>query len=361
MSNITFLIGNGFDLACGIKSRYTDTYDKYVRSESTSETIAKFKKTIKKNINSWAEFEMKLVEYAREFSSENELVECIRDYTVFLNQYLKDAQQDFLASIGNNHKVEAALRKSMLTGLTEFYTGLTQNDIRVISPFVTRNQGCLFHFISFNYTTVFDHLVSALFNEADIHAFTGEFDCSEVNHIHGRIDSDVVLGADNDSQLVDLPYSLSRRGKRNILKPVFLENYDDYRMKKAQADIERSSVICVFGLSLGESDLTWRKTIAKWLLKDPLNQLVFFKHSLSSKKYPLTAITQKMDDEEDAKDQLLEMLFGNELSLEERERVYQQTHVPTGFRIFDIKEKVKEYSDDIEKYFIKNSMSGSYE
>ena len=47
MASITFMIGNGFDLACGLKSRYTDTYEGYVSSDSSSPVIEKFKKKTK--------------------------------------------------------------------------------------------------------------------------------------------------------------------------------------------------------------------------------------------------------------------------------------------------------------------------
>lgn len=32
--NITFLIGNGFDLNCGLKSKYSDVYDQYCSTQS---------------------------------------------------------------------------------------------------------------------------------------------------------------------------------------------------------------------------------------------------------------------------------------------------------------------------------------
>ena len=39
---ITFLVGNGFDLACGLKTKYTDVYEKYCVTESSNENIKNF-------------------------------------------------------------------------------------------------------------------------------------------------------------------------------------------------------------------------------------------------------------------------------------------------------------------------------
>ena len=47
MSNVLFLIGNGFDLNCGLKSRYIDAYNYYCsKTSNNSEVIKKFKKEL---------------------------------------------------------------------------------------------------------------------------------------------------------------------------------------------------------------------------------------------------------------------------------------------------------------------------
>ena len=41
--NVTFLIGNGFDLACGMKTRYSDVYERYIKTPSATPIIEQFK------------------------------------------------------------------------------------------------------------------------------------------------------------------------------------------------------------------------------------------------------------------------------------------------------------------------------
>lgn len=48
--HVTYLIGNGFDLACGLKTKYVDSYAKYCISPSKNETIKNFKEDILKII-----------------------------------------------------------------------------------------------------------------------------------------------------------------------------------------------------------------------------------------------------------------------------------------------------------------------
>lgn len=46
--NITYLIGNGFDLNLGLKTRYRDFYDYYVKQPSNDDLIKKFKNDLEK-------------------------------------------------------------------------------------------------------------------------------------------------------------------------------------------------------------------------------------------------------------------------------------------------------------------------
>ena len=47
--NITFFIGNGFDIGLGLKTRYEDFYKEYCDAQDTdTKNITEFKKTLKK-------------------------------------------------------------------------------------------------------------------------------------------------------------------------------------------------------------------------------------------------------------------------------------------------------------------------
>ena len=80
--NITFIIGNGFDLNLGMSTKYSDMYEEYVKSPSSSETIQKFKNELaaRTPYDKWTDFEMGMADYAKSFSSEKELTECVRDF-----------------------------------------------------------------------------------------------------------------------------------------------------------------------------------------------------------------------------------------------------------------------------------------
>ena len=86
--------------------------------------------------------------------------------------------------------------------------------------------------------------------------------------------------------------------------------------------------ICVYGMSLGDSDMSWRNEIIEWLRGDKQHHLFVYKYSFSDLKF-FTA-TEKLDIEDDAKEQLL-----LEWGIDDDE-LLNQIHIPCGKNIFNV-------------------------
>ena len=55
--NVTFLVGNGFDIGLGLKTRYSDFYEEYCKADKAdSEAITKFKRTLREWQNNKSSF-----------------------------------------------------------------------------------------------------------------------------------------------------------------------------------------------------------------------------------------------------------------------------------------------------------------
>ena len=95
--NITFLVGNGFDLACGLKTKYTDVYEKYCVTESSNENIENFKKNILKDgYKNWTDFEMALPRFGKELNDFDKFSECLHDFAQFLEEYLEEEEKKIM-------------------------------------------------------------------------------------------------------------------------------------------------------------------------------------------------------------------------------------------------------------------------
>lgn len=317
-----FMIGNGFDLNCGMKTSYKDVYRGYVKEKSDSNLINQFKKDISADIDNWSDFEMALARYAGKFRDENELLECCRDFNVYMSKYLNGEMEKF-QNIYNLNKDK--LRTEFLGSLTGFYKGVSHNVDNIMKERkiadVLRTSA-----ISFNYTRAFDLLFSDIYKNIEMNA-------NEIIHLHGVLSDDPVLGIDNENQL-NTTFPLSKIGKRSFLKPVFNENYDSERVRRAKLQIASSSTICCFGLSMGESDLTWRNEIINWLNENINHHLFLYQYKLSSIMF--RTADEKMDKEDDEKEKLLaEWGVTNEELLD-------QIHIPCGRNIFNIEKKLME-------------------
>lgn len=318
--NIIFMIGNGFDINCGMKCRYTDVYKEYIKEPSQSESIERFKRNIDPDSQTWADFEVAMAKFLPNFSTEGEFLLCLRDFKKYLNYHLNKEDQRIWQQLSNSHVIDEA-RKEMTRSFNVFYQGISPNLDRRIEEFF-KGSAPFYRVITFNYTSSFDKLYKPLSGAKD----------NSVLHIHGSLDSDdIILGMDNVKQLPMVPFNFSERSERAFIKPTFNRQYDEVRFAKAITWIESSSVICVYGLSLGESDFTWRDSIVKWLMEKDSHHLFLYKYDYSSLSH-LTA-DEKMDYEEDAKK---ELFTAWEISPDIRQNLAEQIHIPCGHTIFNI-------------------------
>ena len=95
---VTFLIGNGFDINCGMKCTYQDIYKGYVENRSGEpEIIRAFKDDILQKPQTWADFEEAMNLYLSRFKSEDEwatktLKEYIQKGFVLNDEMLKNGR-----------------------------------------------------------------------------------------------------------------------------------------------------------------------------------------------------------------------------------------------------------------------------
>lgn len=319
-AQVTFIIGNGFDLGLGMKTSYEDIYREYVKSPSDTDVIKNFKSELlqRKPYDKWSDFEMGMVEYAKALSSENELIECVRDFKSFMVNHLRN-ENDRIAKVIQESSNKAYLIKELDRSFDMFYSGFSPNVIEEIKQLL--GDDFVEHkVITFNYTNTIEMLFNLKFRLQKIIE-------NPPLHIHGSLDRDVVLGIDNIRQLKDVSYKLSRRGERAFVKPLFNDLYDKARVIAAKNFISESSVICVYGFSLGESDKIWVDCLVEWLRYDSSHHLVIFQYDET--KYEYHNFDILMDVEELKKDKLMERLGITEAE------IYNQIHIPVGYDIFN--------------------------
>ena len=338
ISEITFILGNGFDLACGLKTSYSDIYAGYIKKDvSLSKVLEVFQRELlahtenksKSTWSRWSDFEMGLADYAKELSSEKDLLECLEDFTRFLQEHLSREEDSFIKQLNKYADWKRNVLFEVEDSFMSFYNKLPENNSIHFFDAASTTPVLRYNFLTFNYTRILDNLIGEI-NRMDQEKKSGTKYCAPL-HIHGTLSNGLTLGVDNLSQLSGLNYSLSEIGKRALIKPYFNAVFDSDRVSQGVETIRNSDLICAYGLSLGESDLTWRSAVKQWIQMSPDHHLVFYSHKYS-KKTDLTA-WRKTSEEDNAKIEIL-ILLGFDSG--DYEYYLKQIHIPVGESIFNV-------------------------
>ena len=89
---------------------------------------------------------------------------------------------------------------------------------------------------------------------------------SSAIHIHGTI-NDPILGVDNASQIFNEELIKSGDVIGYLVKPLINTTLGSLVDAKAKKTIINADLICIYGMSLGETDATWWKLVGDKLQK----------------------------------------------------------------------------------------------
>lgn len=343
--NITFLVGNGFDLACGLKSQYKDVYTEYntIRNPGDSDCVVKFRTQLDKKDKTWGDFELGMAAHATMFSNEADFIDCVRDFSLFLNDYLVNQQKLFWNRFAEYDKyAKPAVLKHLAESLYQFYSGTTNNTVQHIEKLLLTAKRVSFNFISFNYTTVFEEIMrnainyNAVTGNIFVHNKNCDINLENTIHIHGKLSQDWVLGVDNLEQFSNILFPITEDFKHCFIKPYFNQTFDKNRVVQASKTIQQSDVLCIIGMSLGESDLTWKNKIAEWLSESTEHHLFYYSLEMMEKT-KITAF-DRVRLEREAKQQLCSKLGIN------NEDCFEQIHIPISKWLFNIRRMTYTYT-----------------
>lgn len=213
--NITFLIGNGFDLNLGLDTRYSDFLKDYLQDNpKDNEEIKSFKTDIRKQQsenstpaeNLWVNAELAFGHYTDDIVKQGKKADSFSrrriDFCRKLATYLQ--RQEKRVCVEENEQAFA-------DGIRHFRSGLTevQNDA-VKRSYDLFDGGCTFNFLVFNYTCIIDRFIEAV-RKRKIQLGTRVYRNSTYDnsfgktiHVHGTTRKDMVFGVNDESQIENM-------------------------------------------------------------------------------------------------------------------------------------------------------------
>lgn len=296
---ITFLLGNGFDLACGLKTHYTDAYEGYCISDSPNENIRRFKEEIMRDdFENWTDFEMALPRFGRQINNFDKFRECVLDFSSYLEDYLKEEE----------NKIDIDSHKNELAGKMQryiyyFYDFCLQDSKSILKHLIEETaEDIMCNFVTFNYTNTLERCLSTI-NKRITKRSPYEYIYKDPIHIHRELYDGIILGLDKEALYKEIPCSDIRKLKNFIDKIHINGRYSNITQNVVNL-LKASRIIVIFGWSMGESDSFWVDTLKNLISENNNLHLVYvpyYKEELN-RRYR----NQALDREDEQKDKILD-------------------------------------------------------
>ena len=255
--DLVFLLGNGFDINIGMETWYSNFYAYYLNQASSSNMIKTFKNNIRENIEDWADLELKLGEYL-ELLQEDEAILIYNDLIKNLQIYIQSEEEKYSYDIDSN-----LIRKDLIS--PENYLRYVDSQF-IKSNWKKDNENWRVRIISFNYTRSLENLIAFNNERIVIETVNGhQRYIDAVEHIHGFTNDRMVLGVNDSKQIKNQNLRDCKRIIRRFVKPECNKTYGLTHSDKCANWINSAQIICLYGLSLGETDKIWWDRIAKQL------------------------------------------------------------------------------------------------
>lgn len=269
-TGVTFLIGNGFDLNVGLDTKYTDFYKYYLpRHNDELSTI------IGENIDTWSDLELSLGRCTGKLKDKEVFWKCEPVLEECLLNYLEEQMKRI--NIIDEQK-RRNICYNMRYSVTNFYEKFPEKIKEYIKKILSdESEQIEYSFITFNYTDALERCLEAAEKEDQFMDGLWSEIGKRVLHIHGATKSgDIVLGVNDDSQITDREFRNNRSDRQRFIKEEIIEHNGNANKERAREIIDRSSIICIFGMSIGVTDKTWWQYIGEWLKRDKDRRLIIF-------------------------------------------------------------------------------------
>jgi hypothetical protein len=288
--NVLFLVGNGFDISAGLKTRYEDVLNRYLTDTKSNSAFDDIKKDIYDNIKLWGDFEKRLGEITNNYNMEN--LEAYYGFLInfrkFLVEYLTEEERkiDFNSL---DIAVLEPLKKLILSGYIYFSEKSQQT---ITAYFKPNNDFPHYYFISFNYTRVFDECLEIIRTKTGplkngLASTNRPHIPDKILHIHGSLGANIIMGVDNRNQIANPSLRDNNRLIQTLVKPEVNNALENLKNNEAHSLIDKSNLIVLFGMSIGLTDSSYWNKIGEWLRREPSHHLlIFYKLDEGDKIHP---------------------------------------------------------------------------
>jgi hypothetical protein len=278
---IVYIIGNGFDINLGLKTRYCNFYDYYKAVTTDIEKVKFLKEAISKEFKTWSDLEIGLGEYTSKLTTLQEFDEIYEDIRDELAKYIEQQETsfDFSQIDGEKIRMDFCFPEK----------DLPLSDRQSIEAYKNKweKQHWEVRIITLNYTRSLEKIVQPENSLLGIHdSYQVQLKCIE--HLHGFHDERMILGVNDISQITNETF----RDNLDIIE-TFVKPKSNLASKytvetKCENYINHADLICIFGASIGDTDKIWWELIGEQV-KEGKRLIIFVKSEEIHRRMPYKA------------------------------------------------------------------------
>lgn len=268
--NILYILGNGFDKAQGMATSYPDFYN-YLKTYEGSELLEQMKKTINANTKLWSDMEEAFGLYTSQINSKSDFINLYEELSGQLQSHLKSEDSKFIPT--SEHKEK--FKKDFIS--PGFYLG--DFDKLRFNQYIERykNESKNFNVMTLNYTNTLEKLLSIdSIKPNKEKTFSSSEALRSIIHVHGELDSSIIIGVDNEMQIANEAFRNDEDIKDWLIKIQSNHAMKLTRHERCENLIANAHLIVLYGVSLGDTDLRWWTLIGKELKRR--NNIAIIQH-----------------------------------------------------------------------------------
>ena len=264
--NYLFIIGNGLDISCGLKTSYQDFFEYYLRVKSVDVDIDRMKSDIQHHrYENWSDLEMGLGNYSNNCKDKGIFSKCLNNIKLELSEYLR-----------NEGKKISELKLKSVDPLVSLDKVLDPEPQSRFLSFVNHNDTPDYiDIITFNYTPTLETLLEYKGQEIPIAKRTL---LHSIVHVHGTLDDMMVMGVNDESQISNELLRDDIDVKEDFIKPEYNDACENNKNLICESLVKWADVIIIYGSSVGQSDDKWWKLIGGRMEKEDKLLLVYLPH-----------------------------------------------------------------------------------
>lgn len=267
--NILYFIGNGFDVAQGLKTRYPDFYRSYKQSSPVNEEERKIIASIDDSKEKWSDLEIALGLFTKEVNSVDGFITAYESLSSKLSRYLKEQDEMFLPKNIERYREE----------LANPFEDLSYPETMSFYGFVSSfEEKASVDVISFNYTNAFERAIGYEYQTITLKGpyFQKGICLNKVYKIHGSLQGTIVMGVNDAGQIANDVFAKNQDVCDALVKPqtnsVIGLGFD---VLSAEI-ISVADLIIVYGMSIGETDRVWWQRVAERMASPNVRMIVFY-------------------------------------------------------------------------------------